>query len=173
MHSFPIKVPTPILDRATKSRYLINLYIWGKGDESVFALVPVEDYRSDTNVFSTGLAASGGRMSYTRRAGRFKSSQCTGYPADCNHGVIKRGREVLVHPLDAHLPGDWLNFVIDFEKNTYTLYRNGVFQAEVQDQIPEGDLFMVSQPDTEVDKFYIEEEVDEGIFEHFDEKRDS
>ena len=91
-----------------------------------------------------------------------------GFSADCNHGTIKKGNKILVRPLDAHLAGDWLNFVIDFEENTFTLYRNGVFQAKVRDHIPEGDVFMICLPDTAQDKFYIEEELDEAMYEDSD-----
>eukprot|EP01084_Bolivina_argentea_P069430 126333_1 len=161
-----INVPTPIFDRKNKKKYLVNIYILGKGDESIFALVPVKDYKDDTGIryFNTALGATGGRMWNIRSAGRFASSPCTGNQRDCNHGVIKKGREILIHPIDAHIPGDWLNFVIDFDKNIFTLYRNGVFQATVSNQIPDGDLFMVCHPDTKVDKFFIEEEIDQGIF---------
>ena len=164
-----INVPTPILDRNTKSRYLINIYLWGKGDEEFFGLIPVDDYRDDDYPYY-GLRGSvgitGGRKRTILRAGGFKSDECAGRAPDCNHAAItKDRRNVLVHPLDAHLTGDWLNIVIDFEVNSFSFYKNGVFQAEVRDQIPDGDLFLVSAPDTPVDKYYIEEEVDQMIFE--------
>ena len=77
---------------------------------------------------------------------------------DCNHGVVKKGRNVIQHPLDAHLPGDWLNFIIDLENNILTFYRNGIYQTKVEGQIPDGALFMLCHPDTAQDKFYIEED---------------
>eukprot|EP01084_Bolivina_argentea_P195825 335833_1 len=159
-----LNVPTQIFNR--NKVYYINIYIWGKGDESFFGLLPVSDYSPTRNLgyIDSSLRATGGRKSSIRRAGGFKTSPCTGYPRDCNHGTIQKGSKVVKHPMDAHSSGDWINLVIDFKNNYFAVYKYGIFQGAVQRQIPDGDVFLVSEPDTDVDKYYIEQEVDMSMF---------
>eukprot|EP01083_Nonionella_stella_P110669 324021_1 len=160
-----VNVKTQLL---SKTKYFVNVYCLGKGDEMWFGVVEKSKYKPTQSLRSQkqygqgyALFYYGGRERSIKTHGGSPDDECKGWPwvmGECNHGGIQGSCEVIKHPIQSYSAGDWINCVIDMENGEMCFYKNGNLQYTAHNEwLAHWDWYFVGQLDDDVDKFYIEQ----------------